>query len=119
VLTPDYDPIKKVAVARKNLATTIGLLELFRSIPKKAEELLDKLDDDRELKNIYKEIRRLIGLQCILSSVDFCPWFSLHIFIVYVGSVARQGVQQRSGVWRLGHEGDRARNLRGAAECRH
>ena len=60
---PSYEPIKKVAVARDNLATTIGLLELFRSIPEKADELELKLNDDRELKNIYKEIRRLVALR--------------------------------------------------------
>ncbi len=58
----DYDPIRQVAVARENLATTIGLLQLFRSIPQKAEELTDKLEDDRQLKHIYKEIRRMIGV---------------------------------------------------------
>jgi hypothetical protein len=58
----DYEPIKKVAVARKNLAATIGLLELFRSIPKKSEELESLMDQPRELKNVYKEIRRLIGM---------------------------------------------------------
>jgi hypothetical protein len=52
-----------VAIARKNLATTIGLLQLFRSIPQKAEELSDKLNDDRQLKNIYKELRRMIALR--------------------------------------------------------
>lgn len=68
----DYDPIRQVAVARENLATTIGLLQLFRSIPQKAEELTDKLEDDRQLKHIYKEIRRMIGARecatlCIFS----------------------------------------------------
>ncbi len=54
-----------MAVARENLATTIGLLQLFRSIPQKAEELTDKLEDDRQLKHIYKEIRRMIGACCV------------------------------------------------------
>lgn len=62
-LLPHYEPIKKVSVARDNLATTIGLLQLFRSIPEKADELEQKLPDDRELKNIYKEIRRLVALR--------------------------------------------------------
>lgn len=59
----DYDPIKQVAIARKNLATTIGLLQLFRSIPQKAEELTEKLNDDRQLKNIYKELRRMVAVR--------------------------------------------------------
>eukprot|EP00455_Lapot_gusevi_P046967 TRINITY_DN6276_c0_g1_i2.p1 TRINITY_DN6276_c0_g1~~TRINITY_DN6276_c0_g1_i2.p1 ORF type:complete len:774 (-),score=175.20 TRINITY_DN6276_c0_g1_i2:58-2379(-) len=62
-LIPDYERVKKVAVARANLGTTIGLLTLFRSIPKKATELQSLIEDDRQLKNIYKEIRRLVALR--------------------------------------------------------
>jgi len=63
-LLKEYDQIRRVSTARRNLDTTIKLLTYFRSIPLRAESLIRELDrDDHKIKQIYKGLRMLVQLK--------------------------------------------------------
>lgn len=67
-LLPDYGDIKQISTSRNNLALTIRLLKMFRSIPDHAEELFQQIKSTNNerptrLKNVYLQLRKLVQLK--------------------------------------------------------
>ena len=60
-----FDQIKKLSLARKNLQITTKIRKLFDEVPKKAKQLLTLLEDnpDRYLFYVYKNLRKLVKLR--------------------------------------------------------
>lgn len=63
---PEFDTIKEVAVARRNMQLTQDLLEQFQSIPAQANKLLGMLngeDGERNVKEVYLALQFLLRMR--------------------------------------------------------
>ncbi|GAB5364088.1 hypothetical protein AAMO2058_000939300 [Amorphochlora amoebiformis] len=68
-LLPEHEEIRRCEVARKNMMTTMQIIDEYNSIAEKAKKLMDKLDlmkgarqasADREIQNVYLSLRNVI-----------------------------------------------------------
>jgi hypothetical protein len=63
-LLTHYPEIERVNIARRNIESTLRLLDKFKSIRGQTDELLDLLDEnDRAIKHVYKGLKKLFKLK--------------------------------------------------------
>lgn len=87
--------MKQLNTARRNVQQTLTIAHLFATLPEKAEQLLDLMEDDENLIRVYRELRTMIGLPAfLLCSADFLMNFLQFSATPNVSATCRDAQEQ-------------------------
>lgn len=79
--------MKQLNTARRNVQQTLTIAHLFATLPEKAEQLLDLMEDDENVIRVYRELRTMIGVLFLSVSQDE---MSLPLFLVCFSNMSRR-----------------------------